>query len=126
MGSAVRAAMQAEGHCVVGVDIRDAEVIADLATASGRRSAIDEVLTHTAGDLMGVVLCAGVGNTEPDPAQILAVNYFGAVDVLDGLHGALARAAPSSVVAIASIASRRVVDEDLSVVDALVEGDEAR
>jgi NAD(P)-dependent dehydrogenase (short-subunit alcohol dehydrogenase family) len=111
---------------VIGVDVHDAEVIADLGTPSGRAAAVDAVLSAARGTLAGVVLCAGVGNTDPDPARILAINYGGAVDVLDGLHDALARGAPSAVVAIASIASRRVVDADLPIVDALVDGDETR
>jgi NAD(P)-dependent dehydrogenase (short-subunit alcohol dehydrogenase family) len=126
MGVEVRAAMLAQGYDVVGVDVRDAEVIADLASPAGRRAAVDAVLGRSAGSLAGLVLCAGIGNTEPDPARILAVNYFGAVEVLDGLHDALVQGAPAAVVAIASIASRRVTDDDLPIVEALVDGDEAR
>ena len=36
IGAATRARLEADGHRVIGVDVRDAEVIADLATAAGR------------------------------------------------------------------------------------------
>ena len=44
IGAATRKALEAAGHTVIGVDIRDAEVIADLSTAEGRKQAIADVL----------------------------------------------------------------------------------
>ena len=36
IGAALTARLRADGHTVIGVDLHDAEVIGDLATASGR------------------------------------------------------------------------------------------
>jgi nucleoside-diphosphate-sugar epimerase len=36
IGRATRARLEADGHRVIGVDVRDAEIIADLGTAAGR------------------------------------------------------------------------------------------
>ena len=41
MGAATRARLEAAGHQVIGIDLRDAEVIADLGTVEGRRRADD-------------------------------------------------------------------------------------
>ena len=38
MGAATRAVLEADGQRVIGVDLRDAEVVADLSTAEGRAS----------------------------------------------------------------------------------------
>ena len=44
MGSAVAALLRADGHTVIGVDLRDADVIADLSTPQGRADAAAGVL----------------------------------------------------------------------------------
>lgn len=49
------------GHTVVGVDIRHADVMADLSTSDGRRAAAQAVLTASGGMLDGAVLAAGLG-----------------------------------------------------------------
>ncbi len=103
IGAAVVAALRADGHEVIGVDLRDAEVCADLSTADGRRAAVDGV-RGLAPELDGLVVCAGLGPHVPDPRQIVEVNYRGAVEVLDGLFPVLRGAA----VAVSSSASTMV------------------
>ena len=61
MGRAVVERLRRAGHTVIAVDIRDADVVADLSTAAGRRTAADEVLTACGGRLDGAVLAAGLG-----------------------------------------------------------------
>src|SRR5262245_56346389 len=78
IGAAIRAGLPRDGQRVIGIDLRDAEVIADLATADGRAAAIDAVKQHSAGRLDGLVVCAGVGPHVPDQALIVSLNYFGA------------------------------------------------
>jgi hypothetical protein len=48
------------------------------------------VLEQSGGVLDGLICCAGVG-VMPSCSVILAVNYFGVSQLLDGLQGALAR-----------------------------------
>ena len=58
IGAATAALLRDQGHLVIGVDLRDAEVVADLATPEGRAAAVREVLART--DVVhGVVPCAG-------------------------------------------------------------------
>ncbi|MGC7096154.1 SDR family oxidoreductase [Amycolatopsis lurida] len=102
IGAAVVSALS--GRDVIGVDLRDADVCADLSTAEGRQQAIDGVLSRCGGELEGLVLCAGLGPHTPDPMRIIEVNYRGAVSLLDGLFPALRTAA----VAVSSSASTMV------------------
>ena len=60
IGAATRARAEAAGDTVIGVDLRDAEVTADLSTADGRERAVAEVLERAEGALDGLVTCAGV------------------------------------------------------------------
>ncbi len=66
-------------------------MVADLGTAEGRSAAVADVGGRCAGELAGVVTCAGLAGA-PDRAGSLlaAVNYFGTVDVLNGLRPLLA------------------------------------
>lgn len=104
MGAASAAALRNEGHRVIGVDLRDAEVIADLSTPDGRRAAITAVLEECGGVLNGAVLAAGLGPApgKERPRLILQVNYFGVVEFLDGIREALAATERAKVVVFSS------------------------
>lgn len=101
LGAALRSQLEASGTTVVGVDLADADIDADLATPEGRRAATAGILDRVGGRLDGLALCAGIGPPR-DPQQMVAVNYFGAVTLLDGLLPALVTNAPASVVLISS------------------------
>lgn len=101
MGRAAADKLRAAGHTVTGVDLRDAEVIADLSTPDGRAAAASEVLAASDGRLDGAVLAAGVGPI-PDVRLLFSVNYFGVVDLLDAWRPALAAADAAKVVVIGS------------------------
>lgn len=101
IGAATRAMLEAAGHTVIGVDLRDAEVTADLSTDAGRAAAVAGVLERCEGVLDGLVPGAGLG--PPMPAALIAeVNYFGSEALLDGLRPALAAAGEAAVVQIGS------------------------
>ncbi|MEU6747233.1 SDR family oxidoreductase [Spirillospora sp. NPDC046719] len=108
-----------QGDEVIGVDLRDAEVCADLSTAEGRIQAVAEVLERSGGTLDGAVACAGV--TGPTPLTV-QVNYFGAVALLDGLRPALAGARAPRAAVVGSISGTQPVDD--AVLRACLEGDE--
>jgi NAD(P)-dependent dehydrogenase (short-subunit alcohol dehydrogenase family) len=94
IGAATRALLEQRGHTVIGIDLGGAEVVADLATPDGRRAAAAAVADRAPDGLDGVVPCAGLaGATGGDPALLVSVNYFGAVDLVAALHPSLARAA---------------------------------
>lgn len=90
IGAAIRQQLQAEGHKVLVVDIQEADIVADLSTTSGRSAAIAAIREASDGNLTGLVACAGVGSHIPDRSLITAVNYFGAVELVEGLCDLLA------------------------------------
>ncbi|ORB73452.1 SDR family oxidoreductase [Mycobacterium scrofulaceum] len=104
MGHETTQRLRADGHTVIGVDIKDADIVADLSTPHGRELAAAGVLAACGGKLDGAVLAAGLG---PGPGrerlrQIGQVNYFGVVESLVAWRPALAAADRAKVVVVAS------------------------
>jgi len=127
IGGAIRARIEAEGHRVIGIDVRDAEVEADLSSADGRAAAVTAVGEQADGPLDGLVVAAGIGgSTSAAPSVVARINYFGAVALLTGLHDRLVDGALHAAVAIASNSATAVPMDDLSLVDACLAGDEDR
>jgi NAD(P)-dependent dehydrogenase (short-subunit alcohol dehydrogenase family) len=124
IGAAVRARLERAGARVLGVDLRDAEVIADLGTSEGRTAATAGVLAAADGRLDGLVACAGLGPHVELWSTIVSVNYFGAQALCDGLRPALAAAKPAAAVIVSSNSST-VPGSEGPVVDACLAGDEA-
>lgn len=118
IGAATAERLTAAGHRVIGVDLRDADVIADLSTASGRTAMVAGVAAMVDG-IDAIVACAGISIDGP---ATIAVNYFGAVATLEGLRPLLAGSAAPRAVVIASVASILGAEDD--VVDACLAGDE--
>jgi NAD(P)-dependent dehydrogenase (short-subunit alcohol dehydrogenase family) len=133
MGQATRVLLEAEGHAVIGVDLRAAEVRADLSRPDDRAALAAEVRERSGGVVHGVVACAGVGGQDPSRDRreaiararlIVAVNYFGAVATLVELREQLATAETASAVVVTSIVKPVEADEPL--ITACLEGDERR
>ncbi len=125
MGMAIRKYLEGNGEKVIGVDVRDAEVIADLSTKEGRDAMIDEIGQLCRGKLDGVVAGAGLANRADIPGELLtSVNYFGAVATLDGLRPMLAKGDAPRAVGIGSNSMSAVpIVEKL--LDLYRDGDEA-
>lgn len=90
MGDEAASKLRAAGHTVVGVDLADAEVEADLSTHEGRRTAADQVLEAAGGHLDGAVLAAGLGPIRGQESLIAQVNYLGVVELVQRWRPALA------------------------------------
>lgn len=101
MGVAIRRRLESKGQRVIGADIRDAEITADLATAEGRGAMIEEAARLCEGKLDGVVAAAGVADHLAGDL-ITSINYFGAVATLEGLRPMLARSESARAVAVSS------------------------
>ena len=124
IGAAIKRKLEAGGDRVIGVDLRDAEVEADLSTADGREAAVAGVLRACGGKLDRLVACAGLGAHLDDLALIASVNYFGAVATLDGLKDALSGQEGAAAVAISSNSARFGPFDDHPFINACLEGDE--
>jgi len=118
IGLAIRETLERAGHRVIGVDISDAEVIADLGRPDGRLDAVRKVLEMSGERLHGVVASAGVSPSH-SVDSILSVNFFGARDFLDALAPAM-EGANVGAVAIASAATQHPVCHEA--VRALLDG----
>jgi NAD(P)-dependent dehydrogenase (short-subunit alcohol dehydrogenase family) len=121
IGAATRARLAADGARVIGVDVRDAEVIADLSTPDGREAMVQGVTDACGGTLDGLVAAAGIMGTEP---KVVAINYFGAIATLDGLRPLLARGSEPSAVAISSNSTTTTPGLPGALVDVILAGDE--
>ncbi len=84
IGAAVARRFERSGARVIGVDIHDAQVNADLSEPGGRSRALAALAELTGSRLDGLVVCAGLGPQTRPTDSIARVNFFGALDVLDG------------------------------------------
>ena len=120
IGLAIAEQLQREGHRIIGVDIQASDITADLSTPEGRAAAVAAIHNATADGISGLVACAGVGSHVTNNALITAVNYFGAVELVEGLREHLAQhRAP--VVLVSSNSAPMPTNADF--VDSLLDGD---
>jgi NAD(P)-dependent dehydrogenase (short-subunit alcohol dehydrogenase family) len=126
MGRQAAEKLRAAGHTVIGVDLRDADVVADLSGPDGRAAAAGQVLALCGGRLDGAVLAAGVGPTPRATRLILQVNYVGVADLLEAWRPALAASGAAKVVVIASNSTTTVPAVPRSAVRALLAGKAAK
>jgi NAD(P)-dependent dehydrogenase (short-subunit alcohol dehydrogenase family) len=124
IGAAVAARLRSEGARVIGVDVRAAEVLADLSTPEGRAAAVAGALERAAGRVDRVAACAGLGTQVEPMHRIPAVNHFGALALLDGLLPALRRGHDPAALAISSNSAQMTPLHDTPYVQALLAGDE--
>ena len=123
IGQMVRTRLEAQGYQVTGIDLKNAEITADLSTSSGRQEAIDAALETCDGKIERLVLAAGLGGHLEDGALVARVNYFGAVTLLDGFKDALA-AAKGRCVVIGSNSAQMRTNPEAPMVEAMLDGDE--
>jgi NAD(P)-dependent dehydrogenase (short-subunit alcohol dehydrogenase family) len=107
IGAATSARLGKDGHRVIRVDLAGVEVEADLATTEGRAGAVRRIGELAPEGLAGVVPCAGLGPlTGSDPELMVSVNYFGAVDLVEGLRPLLSDGGAVVVIASNSVTSQ--------------------
>jgi len=125
IGAATAARLERSGHRVIGVDLRDAVIEADLATSEGRDAASASVLEQCDGRLDGVLVSAGVGPPF-DPVVMASVNYFGAQQLLADLRDAMATTGDAQAVAVSSNSTTTQPGVPGELVEAFLDGDEDR
>ncbi len=110
------------GDRVIGVDLKGADVEADLATPQGRAAMVEAVTRLAPDGIDGLVAGAGISRGDM-PAETLAINFFGAVATLEGLRPLLARGTRPRAVAICSTAA--ILSPGGPAVEACLAGNEA-
>lgn len=125
MGRSTAERLRADGHRVIGVDVKEADVVADLSTPDGRARAVSQVVSAAGGHLDGAVLAAGIGpGSGKDRLRLIAeVNYRGVVELLDGWRPALASAGNAKVVVVSSNSTTTTPLVPKRAVKALLAGD---
>lgn len=123
MGRSTAEQLRWEGHRVIGVDLHKAEVNADLSTPEGRASAVEQVLENCGGRLDGAVLAAGLGPIPGREKLIANVNFLGVVELLEGIHPALATAGNAKVVIFSSNSTTTVPGIPEELINAFKERD---
>ena len=108
---------------MIGIDKDASDVVADLSTAEGRRQAIARATERSGGELAGIVTCAGLAGLPGRAGSLLAaVNYFGTVDLLEGLRQLLAPGGAAVAISSNSTTVQPAVPADL--VEACLRHDE--
>lgn len=121
IGQALTGILTERGERVITVDLRDADVCADLATPEGRESALAGIRELAGDRLDGVVTCAGLSDWK---SVTVRVNYFGTVRLLVGLQPLLAAADAPRAALVGSISGTQPTDPAL--VAACLADDEVR
>ncbi|MCU1397323.1 MAG: NAD-dependent epimerase [Acidimicrobiales bacterium] len=121
---ATRAVLEAAGNRVIGVDVRDAEIIADLSDAEGRAEMVAAVTQLSNGTLDGVVAAAGIASNGANEELVISINYFGAIAALEGLRPLLAKGTNPSAIAVSSNSTTTQQGIPLAAVEACLAGDE--
>lgn len=119
IAKATAAKLKAQGQNVIGVDIHDADVIADLSTKEGRLEAAKKATELAGGTVDAVIACAGLAHPI---AKTVSVNYFGMVEFLEAMAPVLAKADKPRAVLISSMAS--LMPNFPPLVDAMLADDE--
>lgn len=120
IGAVTTAMLRERGDRVIGVDLHDVEVCADLSTRAGRAEAVARIADLAEGRLDGLVTCAGLSRA--GAAQV-SVNYFGTTELVTGLQPLLAAASAPRVALVGSISGTHPTDA--SIIEACLADDEA-
>lgn len=122
IGAALREHLQAEGHQVINVDIRDADIVADLTTVVGRAAALQAITTQCPEGIDGFVPCAGLGPQHPSLSRIVSLNFFAVRAMTEALLPLLLKKKGCVVLVASNSASLSGMNADL--VQAMLENNE--
>lgn len=121
IGAATADLLTNRGFRVIGVDLKNADVDADLSTPGGRAQAAQEATSLAGGTVDAVIAAAGIAAPR---SLTVAVNFFGVTEFLKAIQPALASSESPRVVVVSSMATLQPVSDDL--VDAMLSGNEAK
>lgn len=122
MGKASAERLRTAGHTVIGIDLKEGDVVADLSTSAGRSDAVRQTLERAGGRLDGAVLAAGLGPVPGMEQTIAEVNVRGVIELLEGWRPALAAAGNSKVVVFGSNSTTATPAVPMSAVAAFLAG----
>jgi NAD(P)-dependent dehydrogenase (short-subunit alcohol dehydrogenase family) len=119
IGAATYQLLEERGKEVIGVDIHNSDVNADLSTPQGRSDAAAEVIKRSKGNIDAIIACAGLANPI---AKTVSVNFFGVTDFLEELLPTITKSSSPRVSITSSMAS--LMPNSPELVEAMLQGDE--
>ncbi len=119
IGAKTREFLLAAGQNVVGVDIANADVLADLSTPEGRALGSQRAVEAAHGKVDAVIACAGLAHPT---SKTVSVNYFGVTEFLTEILPELSQSAAPRVAVTSSMAS--LMPNDPALVAAMLADDE--
>ncbi|WP_298040942.1 SDR family oxidoreductase [uncultured Microbacterium sp.] len=120
IGATTAQLLRDRGARVIGIDLRNAEVEADLSMPQGRIDAAAKAIDIAGGTIDAVIACAGIS---APIAKTISVNYFGVTELLENLRPALAKSDAPRAAVVSSMASLQ--QNSAEMVEAALAGDEA-
>lgn len=126
LGLATKEKLLVAGDRVIGIDIHEgADIVADLGNPAERRSAVESVRELSGGSIDGLVPFAGIGGTATRPGSLLvSINYFGTVELVEGLRDLLAKGVDPAVLVISSNTTTTTTSARQELIDACLSGNE--
>jgi len=121
IGEATAQKLKSLGQKVIGIDIHNADVVADLSTHQGRIDAAKKVIELSKNSIDAIIACAGLAH--PTSATV-KVNFFGVTEFLNELLPTLTKSKTPRVVITSSVAS--IMPNSTELVDAMLANDEAK
>ncbi|MGO2138870.1 MAG: SDR family oxidoreductase [Leucobacter sp.] len=121
IGATTAQTLRDRGDRVIGIDLKGAQVEADLSTHDGRIDAAARATELAGGVIDGVIACAGIS---APIAKTISINYFGVTELLEALRPALAAAEAPRAAVVSSMASLQPNSKEM--VEAALSGDEAK
>jgi len=120
IGATTAAILRERGERVIGIDLKGADIEADLSSAEGRADAAARAIA-LAPTIDGVIACAGIAAPIP---KTISVNYFGVTELLTALLPALAKSDAPRAAVVSSMASLQPNSAEM--VEAALAGDEEK
>jgi NAD(P)-dependent dehydrogenase (short-subunit alcohol dehydrogenase family) len=113
IGAAIRESLVQDGHKVIVIDIVESDIKADLSRQDDRSRALEELGQLAPEGLDGFIPCAGLGPHVQPWSLIVAVNFFGAVSLLEGVYPMLEKNRGAIVVIGSNSAPLPGLDDEL-------------
>ena len=119
IGAATSALLKERGAKIIGVDIHDTDINADLSTVAGRKGAADSAIKLSGGSIDAIIPCAGLMRSN---LQTVSLNFFGVTEFLTELLPILKNSSAPRVAIPSSVAS--LLPNSPELVNAMLVGDE--
>lgn len=84
IGRSVCELLKEQGQELITIDLKGADINADLSTEKGRSQCLLELTKKAEDGLDGLIPCAGVGGHIGQSEKVIEVNYRGATDLIEG------------------------------------------